>query len=121
MLLPTLTLFFPQIPPQNLLVLHLREDSLSVVKHVPQLNGQLEGLVGIPAEAESCPSQEMYMLAYVGQSHAAHIAQLEVVAVQCPWVSIHIPKQREDSKIKHTTCISFKILMHKECTIFMQI
>jgi hypothetical protein len=69
-----LTLFFPQIPPQNLLALHLQEDSLSAVKHVPPLNGQLEGLVGIPAEAASCPLQEMYMPAYVVQSHAVHIA-----------------------------------------------
>jgi hypothetical protein len=72
--LQTLTLFFPQIPPQNLLALHLPEGSLSVVKHAPLLDGQMEGLVGILVEAVLCPSQEMYMLAYVAQSHVDHIA-----------------------------------------------
>jgi hypothetical protein len=72
--LQILTLFFPQIPPQNLLALHLPGGSLSAVKHAPLLDGQMEGLVGIPVEAVSCPSQEMYMLVYVAQNHVAHIA-----------------------------------------------
>lgn len=79
--LSSLTLFFRQIPPQNLPGLHPQEDSPSVLEHGQELNGQLKVMVDTLAGAETCPSLGKCRLAYVGRIHAVRIAKLEVAAV----------------------------------------